>query len=261
MNKQFYFISGLPRSGTTLLSVILNQNPRFHASISGPLARYTRAIIDRTSDMSGYRTHCPPEKRRNIIKGIFDNYYDDPDKEVFFDTNRGWGLLTPVIRDMYPYTKIIMCVRDIAWILDSFENLFRKNPYDKNAMIPEEWAISVYSRCDYLMRADATLGFAFMSLKEAITSRDKDMIMVVEYEQLCKNPKGMMKAIYNFIDQPYYDHDFNNVAASHVEFDNEVNIKGLHTTRKEIQYIPRTCIIPPDIIEKYSNMEVWRYVL
>jgi len=258
MNKQYYFISGLPRSGTTLLSTILNQNPKFQASISGPLARFTRAIIEQSSAMSGYRHQCPAEKRKNIIHGIFDNYYDDPSKEVFFDTNRGWTLLTPFLKDLYPYTKLIICVRDLNWVLDSFENLYRKNPYDKNLMIPDDYASTVYSRCDYLMREDSTVGFAYLGLKQAITSAEKNMIMLVEYEQLCKNPAGMMTAIYNFIGQPYYQHDFNDVETSYDEFDDDVNVKGLHTTRKKIEWIERPTILPPDILHKFSDMEVWR---
>lgn len=258
MNKQFYFISGLPRSGTTLLSAILNQNPKFQASISGPLARFTRAIIEQSSAMGGYRFQCPVEKRKNIIRGIFNNYYDDPNKQVFFDTNRGWTLLTPFLKDLYPNTKLIVCVRDINWILDSFEQLYRKNPYDKSQMIPDEYATNVYSRCDYLMREDATVGFAYMGLKQAITSNEKNMIMLVEYEQLCKHPEGMMKAVYHFIGQPYYQHDFDNVEASYDEFDADVNVKGLHTTRKKVQWIERPTILPPDIQHKFSNMEVWR---
>lgn len=256
--KQYYFISGLPRSGTTLLSTILNQNPNFQASISGPMALFSRAIIDQSSAMSGYRHQCPSEKRESIIKGIFDNYYDDPSKKVFFDTNRGWGLLLPMLKQLYPYTKILICVRDINWVLDSFEVLYGKNPLDKNLMIPDEYATNVYSRCDFLMREDKTVGFAYLALKQAITSKEKNMIMLVEYEQLCKNPEGMMKAIYNFIDQPHYAHDFNNVESSYDEFDADVNIKGLHTTRKKIEWIEREMILPPDIQNKFANMEVWR---
>lgn len=254
----YYFISGLPRSGTTLMSAILNQNPRFQASISGPLARFTRAIIEQSSAMSGYRHQCPPEKRKKIIEGIFTNYYDDESKDAFFDTNRGWTLLTPVLKDLFPKTKLIVCVRDLIWVLDSFERLYRKNPYDKSLMIPGEFSTNVYERCDYLMRTDMTVGFAYRGLCQAITSDEKNMIMLVEYEQLCKNPAGMMKAIYNFIDQPYYEHDFDDVESSYDEFDNDVNVKGLHSTRKKIEWIERPMIIPPDIQHKYSNMEVWR---
>ena len=125
-------------------------------------------------------------------------------------------------------------------------------------MIPDDYASTVYSRCDYLMREDSTVGFAYLGLKQAITSAEKNMIMLVEYEQLCKNPAGMMTAIYNFIGQPYYQHDFNDVETSYDEFDDDVNVKGLHTTRKKIEWIERPTILPPDILHKFSDMEVWR---
>lgn len=256
--SNYHFVSGLPRAGTTLLSAILNQNPKFQASISGPLARFTRAIIEQSSAMSGYRHQCPADKRKKIIHGIFNNYYDDPTKETFFDTNRGWSSMTPLIKELYPEAKIILCVRDINWILDSFEQLFRKNPLDKSLMIPDEFNATVYERCDYLMRTDSTIGFAYQCLKQAITGNEKDRIFIVEYDQLVKNPEGMMMALYNFIGEPYFEHDFNNVESSYDEFDDDVNLKGLHTTRKVVRYIERPMILPPDIQHKFANMEVWR---
>jgi sulfotransferase len=256
--SQYYFISGLPRSGTTLLSTILNQNPKFQASISGPLARFTRATIEQSSSMVGYETECPPEKRKNIINGIFQNYYDDKTKDVFFDTNRGWGLMLPLLSYLFPYTKVIMCVRDITWVLDSFERLYRKNPYSTSKIIPSDRSGTVYSRCNYLMQDSSVVGFAYNSLKQAITSVEKNMLMLIEYEQLCKNPQGMVQAIYNFIDQPQYDHNFNNVAASYPEYDADVGIEGMHTTRAKVEWTEREMIIPPDIQHQFSNMEVWR---
>lgn len=256
--SQYHFISGLPRSGTTLLSAILNQNPKFQASISGPLARFARAVIDQSSAQGGYRHQCDELKRKKIIKGMFDNYYDDTSKEVFFDTNRGWTLLLPLIKDIFPQTKVICCVRDIKWILDSFEQLVRKNPYSVTPMFTPEENVNVYTRCQTLLRDDKTVGFAYNALKHAITSDERNMIMLVEYDQLCKHPEKTLKSIYKFIGQDYYNHDFNDVESSHDEFDQDVNLKGLHTTRKKVEWIERSTILPPDIINHVKGLEVWR---
>lgn len=256
--SKYFFISGLPRSGTTLLSAILNQNPKFQASISGPVAKFARSIIEESSSQGGYRFQCPEEKRKNIISGIFDNYYDDKSKDVFFDTNRGWTLLLPLLKDLYPYTKVICCVRDINWILDSFETLNRKNPYSLSTMFDPSENINVYTRCSALMNENRTLGFAYTSLKQAITSAESNILALIEYEDLCKNPEATMKAIYNFIGQPYYAHDFDNVEYSNEEFDNDINMKGLHTTRKKVEWIERQMILPPDIQQTFNGMEVWR---
>lgn len=256
--KKYYFISGLPRSGTTLLSAILNQNPRFQASISSPLARFARAIIEQSSAQGGYRFECDEAKRKKIILGMFNNYYDQPDKDVFFNTNRGWTLLLPLIKDLFPYTKIICCVRDIPWILDSFERLFRKNMYSITNMFSPEENVNVYTRCNTLLRDDRTLGFAFNALKHAITSEEKPMIMLLEYDQLCKHPGQTMKAIYSFIGEEHYLHNFNDVESHYELFDMDVNLAGMHTTRKKLEWVERSPIIPPDIWEKYMPFSIWR---
>lgn len=256
--KQYHFISGLPRSGTTLLSTILKQNPKFEASVSGPLARFVRAVIQESSSQGGYRFECPPEMRKKIISGLFDNYYSDPTKEVAFNTNRGWGLLLPTIKDLYPQSKIILCVRDIGWILDSFERLQRNNPYTFTTMFSPEERTNVYTRCEALLHPGRTLGFAYNAVKEAMTSEYKNSVMLVEYDKFVQDPEKYMKLIYTFIDQPYFQHDFNNVEASYDEFDEDIQLPGLHTTRKVVEFQPRETVIPPDIWSRVKGMEVWK---
>jgi sulfotransferase len=252
-----HLICGLPRSGTTLLSTILKQNPRFQASISGPLARFVRAIIQESSSQGGYRFECPPETRKRLIKGLFDNYYST-ETDVAFNTNRGWPLLLPTIKDVYPDTKVIMCVRDIGWVLDSFETLQRKNPYSFTSMFSTEENINVYTRCETLLHPGRTLGFAYNCVKQGITGEFKHDIMIIDYDDLARTPENMMRALYNFIGEDYFQHDFDNVEASYDEFDEDVQLPGLHTTRKKVQLIPRETIIPPDIWQRVMGMEVWK---
>lgn len=256
--KKYHFIAGLPRSGTTLLSTMLKQNPRFEASISGPLARYTRAIIHESSTQGGYRFECPPEKRKKLIQGLFTNYYDNPTTEVAFNTNRGWPLLLPTIKDLYHDAKMIVCVRDIADILNSFEWLIRNQPYTFTSMFSPEENTNVYTRCETLLNPSRTLGFAYSAVKQAITSEHKNSIMIIEYNNLAKSPELIMKALYNFINEPFFEHDFNSVEASYEAFDEDVQLSGLHTTRKEVEFIPKEHIIPPDILQMVKGMEVWK---
>lgn len=256
--KKYHFISGLPRSGTTLLSTILKQNPRFEASISGPLARFTRSIITESSSQGGYRFECPPEKNKKLINGLFENYYDDTSKEVAFNTNRGWGGLLPVVKDLYPDSKIIMCVRDIGWILDSFESLQVRNPYVTSTIFAPADNISVYSRTEALLNQNSTLGFAYNALKQAMSSEFKSSIFLIEYDVLAKQPESVMRNLYKFIGEPYFEHNFNDVESSYDEFDNDVQLPGLHTTRKVVEYKSRPTILPPDIWQRVKGMEFWK---
>jgi sulfotransferase len=256
--KKFVLTAGLPRAGSTLLGTILNQNPRFEASISGPLARFVRAIITESSSQGGYKYECPPERRKRLIAGLFDNYHDTPGKQVYFNHNRGWPLLLPTVKDLYPDLKMILCVRDIGWVLDSFETLVRKNPYSFTSMFSPDENVNVYSRCETLLNPSRTLGFAYSAVKQAITSEHKSSIMLLEYEQLARNPEQTLRALYNFIEEPHYQHDFNDVEASYDEFDDDIQLPGLHKTRKRVEYIERQTILPPDVWQRVQGMEVWR---
>lgn len=256
MTKQYHFITGLPRSGSTLLSSILKQNPKFHSSITDPLAAMVKGIIETSQDGPGMKVEVPVARRKNILEGLFEGFYKHIDKPVIFNTNRAWTLLTPQIKDMYPKSKMLVCVRDINWVLDSFETAHRKNPFSTNT-VTGGLGGTVYSRIEELMSEKGIVGFPYIGIKQAITSAEKNMLMLIEYNELCKNPERMMKSIYSFIGQDYYEHDFSNVEASWDEYDAEIGI-NLHSVRKKVEFIPRQFILPPDILQKYANMEVWR---
>jgi sulfotransferase len=256
MNKQYHFITGLPRSGSTLLSSILKQNPKFHSSISDPLATMVKGIIETSQEGPGMKVEVPVERRKNTIIGMFEGFYKHVDKPVIFNTNRAWTLLTPQIKELFPKTKMLVCVRDINWILDSFEKAHRSNPLSINT-VTGGLSGTVYSRSDLLMEEKGIVGFPYIGIKQAITGLEKNMLMLLEYNELCKNPEKIMRAVYGFIEQEYFNHDFENVEASWDEYDAEIGV-NLHRVRKRVEFLPRQFILPPDILQKYANMEVWR---
>jgi sulfotransferase len=256
MNKSYHFITGLPRSGSTLLSVILKQNPRFHSSITDSLAHLVKGVIENSQNAPGMKSEVPVEKRKNLVRHLFEGFYEDIDKEVIFNTNRAWTLLTGVTKDIFPKSKHIVCVRDINWILDSFELAHRRNPFSSNT-VTGDLSGTVYDRVQTLMDEKGIVGFPYIGIKQAITGNDQSLLFILEYDQLTKHPKETLKALYNFIEEPYFEHDFNNVEASWDEYDAEIGIK-LHDVRKKVEYRERSFILPPDILNKYTGMEVWR---
>lgn len=259
--QKYHFISGLPRSGSTLLSAILKQNPKFSADISNPLHDYARTIIQVTHNSVGMEVAVPVEKRVSIIKGIFKSFYEQH-PEVCFNTNRAWTAQTSMLKDLFPNSKIIICVRDVPWILDSFEQLNAKNPYSIKALYNHQDMSNVYMRSNSLMSMDGPGGYVtgpLTCLKQALFSNEKDMLCVVDYEALCRRPRETMKTIYDFIGESWFEHDFENVEDSYDEFDEAANIVGLHKVRRRVEYHPRKPILPPDIWETYQNQSFWKY--
>lgn len=256
LEKQYYFISGLPRSGSTLLSSILQQNPRFYANISDNLLSHFRSQIECANATPS--SEFNEDRLKRILHGTFNSYYEDIDKEVIFNTNRLWTNLLPDLNSLFPYTKVLCCVRDINRIIDSFERMHQKNPFKISTVYSKDVDMNVYTRSASLMSDGGVVKLPYDSLKSAFTGQFSNTMMLIEYDILAKNPEGTMKAIYNFIGQPYFQHDFNNVETSYDEYDTNIKLKGLHTTQKVVQYKERAYVLPPDVLNQFSNLEVWR---
>lgn len=259
--KTYHFISGLPRSGSTLLSSILKQNPRFSAGISDPLLSFASSIIRDTNSAVGMDAVVPIEKRKELIRDLFNSFYKK-DNEVCFNTNRGWTANTSLLKDLFPNYKMIICLRDISWVLDSFERLHRKNPYTIKPLYHHQELGTVYERCQILMGEMSNFaGYVrgpLIGMQQAIFSDEINHLCFVDYEDLVKYPESTMRQIYDFLNEPYFDHDYNNVEDNYDEFDEQAKIKDLHTVRKEVKFIPRETILPDELFNNYNNFNFWK---
>jgi len=254
--KSFYFISGLPRSGSTLLSGILKQNPDFYADIASPVQGLTGTSIDViTSGENNF--NITEDQRKNLMYGVFDGYYKHIEKPVIFDSCRGWTKKTPFLKALFPYTKILCPVRDIVSILNSFEVLFNRNYFYTKQINEQIFSENIFIRIQELFQREIFNYYSFFLEGYAM---NPEMIMLIDYENLCKTPEKTMREVYEFLERPYYSHDFENVEYSNEVFDKSCNLKDLHTVKRKVEYNPPRCILPPEIVQKYNemNMEFWK---
>ncbi len=259
MLQKAHFISGLPRSGSTLLAALLRQDPRFHAAMTSPVGGLVDRILEAMSEDNECSVFISPEQKRALIMGIFSAYYHpQSDKEVIFDTNRLWCSKLPLILELFPEAKVICCVRNIAWIMDSIEILIRRNAFDVSRLFnnPVERA-TVYTRTEALSQGTRLVGYAYNALKEAFYSEQSASILLVDYELLTLKPAKTMSLIYQFLVEEPFEHDFENVQYQEPEFDNKLQTKGLYQVRSQVEFKPRKTILPPDLFERFDSLSFW----
>jgi sulfotransferase len=254
--KSYYFISGLPRSGSTLLSSILKQNPEFYADIASPVEALTGSAIDIVTGAESNLT-ITEDQRKNLIYGIFEGYYTHIEKPVIFDSSRGWTKKTNFLKALFPYTKILCPVRDMVSILNSFEVILSKNCFYTKQINDQVFSQNIFIRIDELFQREIIDYCSFLQEGFAL---NPEIIYFIEYENLCKEPEKTMRCIYEFLEKPYYSHDFENLEYSNETFDRACNIKDLHTVKKKVEYNPPRNVLPPEIVKKYKemNMEFWK---
>ena len=257
---KYHFISGLPRSGSTLLAALLLQNPRFHAGMTSPVGTLLRGMLNQLGAGSEFSSVVNKDQRRRLTHGLFSSYYGDKaDKQVIFDTNRMWCANMSVLMDQFPDSKVIACVRNVAWIMDSLERRYRANPYEITRLFNDDTERNtVYSRVETLAQANRLVGYPWTALKEAFYGEHAESLLLVDYDLLAQAPHKVMPLIYQFIGEPEFAHDYRNVSYDAPEFDAQLGLHGMHKVRQHVSFENRTSILPPDLFEKFSALSFWK---
>ncbi|KGI76992.1 sulfotransferase family protein [Oleiagrimonas soli] len=255
---RIHFISGLPRSGSTLLSALLRQNPRFTAGMSGPVAGLLGTMLGEMSGRNEFSVFIDDEQRRRVLKGVVENFYADRDEAVIFDTSRAWCARMNVIAELFPQSKVIACVRHMPWVIDSIERLVQKNTFQPSSIFNYTVGGTVYTRADGVAKGDGMVGYAYNALKEAFFGAHASQLMLVQYETLVSDPGKAMAAIYDFIGEAAFQHDFEHIEFDAEAFDIKAGTPGLHTVRPKVGAVERRTVLPPDVFNRFENDAFWR---
>jgi len=239
-----------------LLASILKQNPKFHAGMTSPVASMFKAMENVTAQRNETSVFISDEHREKFLKGVFSTYYTQDC--TIFDTSRMWCARTGILFKLFPEARMICCVRELAWILDSFEKLYKKNDQKPSAIYGYDTSGTVYSRTSGIAAGNGVVGFALNALKEACASEHKDRIVIVDYESLCKNPGFALEKIYEFLEEDKFGHDFNSVEYNAGEFDKKLGVPGLHDVRDKVEWVPRETILPDDLFARFRNDNFWK---
>lgn len=267
--KKFYFLSGLPRSGSTLLSSILNQNPDIYAGPNSPMCGMMFNLERSILASEQYRAFPKPEVMPATICGVMDNYYSDREESVIIDKSREWSIqehFGVLLRNLPYDPKVIITVRDIIDILASFINLVHKNPNTPSFIDQEIQARQEFNfyrpvddiRCDHLMRPKGIIDNALYGIAFALLEENKDYFHIVEYEDIINDIENTVNKIYEFLGLEKFDHDYSNIVNIAPEDDRIYGLQGMHDVRPEISRRKIDNVLSPYVIMKYSNQEFWR---
>lgn len=257
--RKYHFISGMPRSGSTLLAAILKQNPRFRAGMTSPLADIMGVVIAEASSKNDFSFDVSDGRRAALLKGLVENFYAGPEgAEVVFDTSRLWCSRMQLLGALFPEAKVIACVRQLPWVLDSMERLVRGQPTGVSKVFRFDTNTTVYSRIQALADPRGMVGFAFQATKDAFYGQyAPGHLLLLTYESLVRDPAKSMRAVYRFIGEPWFEHDFDHLEYNAAEFDDRVGMPGLHTVRPKVEAIERRSILPHEIFGRFVNESFW----
>lgn len=258
--KTMHFVAGLPRCGSTALVSLLAQNPRiFGAPLSG-LCGILGGIYANWDKGEFHIEYPNPEAKRRVLLSTLERYHDT-DRPVILDKSRQWVSFVALLEELLERpVKVIVPVRPIPEILASFESLRRRSPLD---LTSADEAIgqgtTLEGRAAYYAGAGGALGMAYNATKDAVTAGYLDRMLFVDYNKLTSAPKMQLKRIYEFLEEPNFEHDLGHVEQV-AQGDWRVHkLPGLHDIRPVFAKDPKSArdILGDDVYGKYNQIEPW----
>ena len=269
--KKFYFMAGLPRSGSTLISSILNQNPDIYASANSPMCGMMFNLERSILSSEQHAAYPKPEVMPKTIMGVIEGYYSNIDKTSIIDKSREWAMpehFSVLLRNLPYEPKVIVPVRSILDILASFMNLVKNNPNTVSFIDKEIEARQEFNfyrpnndiRCDHLMRPKGLIDNSLYGIAFAMHPDNRKYFHFVEYDNLIDNPEKEINKIYEFLSIDKFNHDYYNIENRIKEDDNVYGLLGQHDVRASISRrdINKQELLSGYILNKYSGLEFWR---
>lgn len=250
MKHEYFFLSGLPRSGSTLLSAILSQNPLIHSEGNSPLLQYLLdmhiSVNQKAKEqLEANKKYAVVDK---IIRNIPDAYYTNTEKQYVIDKSRTWTYpdnVNLIKRYITPTPKIIVMVRPLEEIVASFVNLYISNgrqDYNVIALLGKD--------TDPIMRP-------YQSLVAAMQHCKKECIFIT-YDYLVYNTKETLNEIYKFLELPPFEHNLSNIVNANKEDDSVYGLLGMHDVRSSIGKAENLVQLSEDVIKhcKLLNTQI-----
>ena len=245
MIKQFVALSGLPRTGSTLLSSILSQNPEIHAEGNS-------AVCQLMWDMQQSATNSEQMKASNkdltdkLVKPIPHTYYSDVKKPIVVDKCRSWALSAnmQMLNRYFDNTpKVIVLVRPMVEVVASFMSLRKSNGWkDLEAGLLDDGS-------EPIMRSLAGVEWA--------RQNNNGEFLFVTYDELVDDTQATLDRIYEHCSWETFKHNLNEIVNTHKENDDVYNLAGQHDIRPQISRRTVDVELSDELIDKCNRLDEW----
>ena len=256
-NRKLLFLVALPRSGNTLFASIMNQNPEIAATANSITLEIMKDIhlLKNTDVFQNY-----PDYRSldNVLNNVFNNYYQHRPQRIIID--RG-PVTTPdnlqLVNKHFKHDfKCIVLLRDLMDVLASYMQWYTENP----DAFPNRYGRETdLDKLMMLMNKNGAIAKELDAIQNSYNY--PGMCHYVKYDDMVTNSEQEFKKIYQFLEEPYFNHRFDNlnqVKVNGLSYDDKIVGSNMHKlfdgpVRKVYNpYIER---IPKKIIEKYGHIK------
>ena len=249
MKQTFHFYAGMPRSGGTVLSSILSQNPKVYVTSNTALYDVLSSANKAWHTAPTVISHPMPEQLINMNKALVNSMWKHRKEPIIIDRNRDWAHSMPISSQWFNRDiKVIASIRDIPSIMASWVTLYKKERGPQTLDDIEDITNNMWH----------TFTKQFVDSFVQMKNEAGDRVMMFEYDDIVSNPRLHLTQIENFLGLPHFDYDLENIQGDFQDT-NIVpgGLKGLHKIRPKYEKVS----IPPEeelgtiLYKKYRKLD------
>ncbi|MBF2036393.1 MAG: sulfotransferase [Leptolyngbyaceae cyanobacterium T60_A2020_046] len=265
LKKRILYVTGLPRSGSTLLCQLLDHHPDLYSlGHSSPLCPALMGLRHSLSDNNFLLSQLDVDfelgydRLLNAYRGFINGWFAEADTLWVVDKNRGWLSAIETVHHLDPDFRMVVCVRELGQIYGSVEAQHQKTLL---LDFPDHLAnLSRYGRADKLFADGGVIGAplrAIEALQEVNTSLQERLYYVV-FEHLMTEPEAVMAGVYDWLGVKAAAFNPQNLTVKPHESDSYYRFKYRHRTYAKISP-PAIHDIPPRIQRELQKNFGWYY--
>jgi hypothetical protein len=256
--KKIFFLSGLARSGNTLLASLLNQNKNIAVTANSIIFDILQSI-DQFKLHQTFKNFPDHHSFNSITSNIIPNYYQNWNQSYIIDRSQiTEDRLEFLKKNLKHEIKIIVLWRDLFEVLASFLK------WSENKDVPMfSKGTSNEQKIDILMDKNTSNIITGLDVIRYLSKLENmHFSHFVHYDDLINNTELEIKEIYKFLNIPHFNHDFNSITdfkVNKIKYDDTIFGEGLHQVKlgkiekgnyNFMDYIPEISY------NKYKNLNI-----
>jgi len=201
LGSRLIFVGGSPRSGTTMIQMILNN----HNQISGgpefdriPDIVKLRDLLKETIDSGRIKEYCTHEQIDKEVSFFIERLlypYAVKNNTFFVSEKTPWNILYfSQLITLFPKAKFIFCVRDPRSVVNSMLQVGKR--YELSNQDGPAFTKNIYVAVQTLNKCNQS-GFDALY-------QDSNKILLVQYEKILQNPEYETQKICTFLNINFY---------------------------------------------------------
>ena len=240
-----HVITGMPRSGSTLLCNLLNQHPLIYASSTSPLCGMLVGLAQGMPTQPEVQSELVNGQDKRVLdcmRAASSGWYDAEFDSEIFDKGRGWSRQVGLLRRLWPESVVVCMVRDPRQV---FASIDARN--EETAELQVAPLGTMADRAAAFMKTDGMIGSCIVGVEDLLR-RDPDNCLIVDYDEFVGKAQDTLARIVAMVGVEPHEFELGAIEGTATDVDALYFNKFPHDGSGELKHLPQRRL-PKDIAE------------